>query len=134
MPRGALGLTGRVVHLAHLVHVDERVEPGQVHPGERPADREPLSLEAGRCRGYREHGAVGYRGGVWLRNARQHQEVRGSDGGHVVSSGGESHQTLALRLQRWLIVQHSLRLAARMADPGLVVACEWRPQEGNTYG
>src|SRR5262249_7999383 len=80
------GLTWRVVHLAHLVHVDERVEPGQVHPGERPPDREPLSLEPGRRRGYRQHGALGHRGCVWLRNARQHQDVRNGDGGHVFSS------------------------------------------------
>ena len=86
VPRGALGLTGGVVDLAHLVHVDERVERPEVHPRERAPDREPLSLEPGRCRGYRQHGPFGYRGGVWLRNARQHQDVRDSDGGHVVSS------------------------------------------------
>jgi hypothetical protein len=41
VPRGALGLTRAVVDLAHLVHVHERVEPGQVHPGEGAPDREP---------------------------------------------------------------------------------------------
>jgi len=44
VPRGALGLAGAVVDLAHLVHVHERVEPVQVHPGERAPDREPLAL------------------------------------------------------------------------------------------
>ena len=34
-----------VVDLAHLVHVHERVEGGQVDPGEGAAYREPLTLE-----------------------------------------------------------------------------------------
>ncbi len=46
VPRGALGLARRVVHLAHLVHHDERVEVRQVDAGERAADREALPLEA----------------------------------------------------------------------------------------
>ena len=48
VPRRALGLAGRVLHLAHLVHVDERVEIGEVDAGERAADREALALEAAR--------------------------------------------------------------------------------------
>ena len=32
MPRRALGLTGGIVHLAHLVHVDERIEVLQWDP------------------------------------------------------------------------------------------------------
>ena len=46
MPRRALRLARRVLHLAHLVEVDERVEVGQVDAGERAADREALALEA----------------------------------------------------------------------------------------
>jgi len=38
VPGRALGLPRRVLHLAHLVHVDERVQLPQVHAGERPAD------------------------------------------------------------------------------------------------
>jgi len=53
VPRGALGLAGAVVDLAHLVHVHERVEPRQVHPGEGAPDREPLALVAGRRGGDR---------------------------------------------------------------------------------
>ena len=45
VPVGAPRLAGRVVDLAHLVHVDERVEVGQVDAGEGPADREALALE-----------------------------------------------------------------------------------------
>ena len=48
VPRRALRLARRVLDLAHLVHVDERVEVGQVDAGERAADREPLALEAAR--------------------------------------------------------------------------------------
>src|SRR5581483_7945045 len=45
VPRGALRLAGRVLHLAHLVHVDEGVEVAKVHPGEGPTDRKALTLE-----------------------------------------------------------------------------------------
>jgi hypothetical protein len=41
VPRGALGLARRVLHLAHLVHVDERVQRALADPGERPPDRNP---------------------------------------------------------------------------------------------
>src|SRR5262249_35234909 len=51
MPRGALGLTRGVVDLAELVHVDEGVEVGRAHSGERPAHGEALALVAGRGRG-----------------------------------------------------------------------------------
>ncbi len=44
VPRRALGLAGTVVDLTHLVHVDERVEPGQLDPGEGPPDREAFPL------------------------------------------------------------------------------------------
>src|SRR5260370_933215 len=79
VPRGALGLAGAVVDLAHLVHVDERVEPGQVHAGERAPDREPLALEGrrgGRDRGDGPFGLAGRR----LRDPRQDQDVLGGDG------------------------------------------------------
>ena len=41
MPRRALGLARRVLDLAHLVHVDERVEVGQLDAGEGPPDGKP---------------------------------------------------------------------------------------------
>ena len=46
VPVGAARLAGPVVDLAHLVHVDERVEVGQVDAGEGPPDGEALALEA----------------------------------------------------------------------------------------
>jgi hypothetical protein len=46
VPGGALGLAGGVVDLAHLVHVDERVQRAQVDAGEGAADREALALKA----------------------------------------------------------------------------------------
>jgi hypothetical protein len=46
MPGRALGLTRRVLHLAHLVEVDERVQVGQVDPREGAADGEALALVA----------------------------------------------------------------------------------------
>ncbi len=56
VPRRALGLARRVLDLAHLVEVHERVEVGQVDAGERPADREALALEAARRRRHRATG------------------------------------------------------------------------------
>ena len=50
VPGGALGLARRVLHLAHLVHHDERVEVLVVDPGEGAAHREALALEAARAR------------------------------------------------------------------------------------
>ena len=41
VPGGALGLARGVVDLAHLVHVDERVEVGEVDAGEGPATGKP---------------------------------------------------------------------------------------------
>ena len=46
VPRRALRLARRVLDLAHLVEVDERVEVAEVDAGERAADREALALEA----------------------------------------------------------------------------------------
>ncbi len=87
VPGGPLGLTRGIVHLAHLVHVDERVELGQVNPGERAPDREALTLEAGRGRGHRQHRALGSGSVVWLLDAGQHQDVGNSDRGHDLSFG-----------------------------------------------
>ena len=38
-------LTRPVVDLAHLVHVDERIEVGEVHAGERTANGKPFAFE-----------------------------------------------------------------------------------------
>jgi hypothetical protein len=59
VPGGALGLAGGIVDLAHLVHVHERVEGGQVDAGEGAPHWEALALQAGGCRRHGEHGAVG---------------------------------------------------------------------------
>src|SRR5437762_3218884 len=83
-------LTWRVVDLAHLVHVDERVEPGQVHPRECPADREAFTLEPGRRRGDRRDRAGGRGGGVGLRDAGQDQDVFDGDRWHDHSSASGS--------------------------------------------
>ena len=48
VPGGALGLTGGVLDLAHLVHVHERVQVAQIDPGEGTANREALALSSGR--------------------------------------------------------------------------------------
>ena len=50
MPRRALRLTRRVLHLAHLIHHDEGVQGTQVDTGERAAHREALAFESARSR------------------------------------------------------------------------------------
>jgi len=86
VPRRALGLTRRVLHLAHLVHVDERVQLPQFHAGERPADRETLTLEPGRRGSHRHDRPLGRDGGVGLRDAGQHQNVLNGHRWHDISS------------------------------------------------
>jgi hypothetical protein len=56
VPGGALALAGRVIDLAHLVHVHERVQGRQVDAGEGAAHGEALTLKAGGCDGDRQHG------------------------------------------------------------------------------
>ena len=51
MPGRALRLARGVLDLAHLVHVHERVQIGQLHTGECPPDREAFTLEAVRSGG-----------------------------------------------------------------------------------
>jgi hypothetical protein len=80
VPRGALGLARRVLDLAHLVHVDERVEVGQVHAGERAADREALALVARWRGGDLDDRAVPGRRG--LGDSRQDQQVLDGYGRH----------------------------------------------------
>ena len=81
VPRGALGLTRRVLDLTHLVHVDERVELGEVDAGERAAHREALTLETARGAGDAADGALGAE--LELdRDARQDSQVGDGDGGH----------------------------------------------------
>jgi len=86
MPRGALGLTRCVLHLAHLVEVHERVEGREVHTGEGATYREPLSFVAfrrGRDRGDRPDRVSEARSG----QARKDGEVVDGDSWHGGSSG-----------------------------------------------
>ena len=83
VPRRALGLARRVVDLAHLVHVDERVEVGQVDAGEGPADGEALALEAARRRGDARDRAVGRDRPGRARAAGQREDVLDGHSRHV---------------------------------------------------
>ena len=95
VPRRALGLARRVLDLAHLVQVDERVEVGQVDAGEGAADREALALEAARRGGHRAHRAVhGVElreqgcGGATGRRRRSRLACRGQRGRQVLPIPG----------------------------------------------
>ena len=63
MPRRSLRLTGCVFDLAHLIHMNERVEQGEVYTGECSPNRETLTLEPCGGRGDRPD-RPGHRGGV----------------------------------------------------------------------
>jgi len=88
MPRRALRLPRRVLDLAHLVHVDEGVEVGEVDAVEGAADREPLALVALRGGGDAADAALGDagrsgsapRGGFG--EPRQNGQIGNGDGGH----------------------------------------------------
>ena len=82
VPRRALRLAGGVLHLTHLVHVDERVEGAQRHAGERAAHREALALEAGRRGGDRLHGPVGAGGAIGIGEAGEREDVVDGCSGH----------------------------------------------------
>ena len=92
VPRRSLRLAGRVLDLAHLVHVDERVEIGEVDTLERAPDGEPLALVALRRRRHRADGTLAHGLRVGLRDARQDRDVGDGDGWHalglVVPGGG----------------------------------------------
>ena len=59
MPGGPLRLPWAVIDLAHLVHVHEGVQGGQVHASEGTADGEALALQAGGGGGHRHHWTLG---------------------------------------------------------------------------
>ena len=76
VPWVPFGSPGCVLDLTHLVHVHERVESAQRHPGERATHREALTLEPGRRRRDRLHHSLG-RCCVEHVEARQGQVVGG---------------------------------------------------------
>ncbi|MDQ1304562.1 MAG: hypothetical protein QG671_389 [Actinomycetota bacterium] len=58
MPVGSAGLTRFIVHLAHLVHVNEWVQISGTHPGEGPDHRESLPLVSAGPGVDRSHGPL----------------------------------------------------------------------------
>jgi len=82
MPGRALGLTGGVVDLTHLVEVHEGVEQAQVDAGEGALHREALAFEAaGRGRHGDDRALAG--GRVGPGQAREGQDVVHGDSRHV---------------------------------------------------
>ena len=118
MPRRALGLTGCVLHLAHLIHHDEGIESAQIDAREGATHRETLTLETTR-RGSDRHDRTVLERGIGLRHARQRERVVDGHGGHGLSLCGGTHSDAAeLILMRrnsvcWLPVAE--RLDRRMA-------------------
>ena len=83
VPRRALRLARRVVDLAHLVHVDERVEVGEVDVGEGAADREALPFQAAPGDRQALDGPLAGDGRIGVRDAGQDGDVVDGDRGHV---------------------------------------------------
>src|SRR5438093_13326981 len=86
MPRGPLRLTGPVLHLAHLVHVDERIQISLIEPIERTPYRKALALDAFWSRSDGEDRPFHRRDRIDDREARQGQDVVDCDGGHLTCS------------------------------------------------
>ena len=82
VPGCALWLAGRVLHLAHLVQVDERVQLGEIDPRERAPDRETLALEAARGARDAAHRPLAGHDRVRFRDSRQDGDVVDGDGRH----------------------------------------------------
>jgi hypothetical protein len=126
MPGRSLRLARRVVHLAHLVHVDERVELPQVDAGECAAHREALALVGRRRCRHRQDRPVLTDSRIRPGDPGQQQNILDGDRWHDSSSseGGARTWPAAVapfhathRQQRWLNSQHS-----RPAGPGMVPA------------
>src|SRR3972149_3555075 len=83
VPGRALRLARRIFHLAHLVEMDERVEIGQVDPGERTTNREALPFEPARRARDASHRALAGDRRIGLRDAGQNGDVFDDDGGAV---------------------------------------------------
>jgi hypothetical protein len=62
--------------------MDERVQVGEIDPGERAADRESLSLEPARSARDATHGPLAGERRIGLRDAGQDGDVIDDDGGH----------------------------------------------------
>ena len=58
VPRCAFGFSGCVVDLAHLVHVDEGIEGGEVDAGEGAVNGKAFTFVSDRCGGDALDGAV----------------------------------------------------------------------------
>ena len=75
VPRGSLGLTRRIFHFTHLVHVDERIEDPAVHAGEGAPDREALPFEPSGSCGHSHYRSPRCRPGLWPNHTGKGQNV-----------------------------------------------------------
>ena len=113
----ALGLAGRVLDLAHLVHVDERVEVGQVDARERAPDREPLAFEAGPRDRQPADRALAGDGRIRLRDPGQDGDVVDGDGGHGLARCWRLLSLMQIVAQSTITVKHD---AAQRTGHGVI--------------
>src|SRR2546425_1011299 len=86
MPGGAFRFARAVLDLAHLVHVNERIEVALIEPIERAAHRKALALDALRGGGNGEEGTLEGPDRTDVRNAGEGQDVLDRDRRHISST------------------------------------------------
>ena len=86
MPGRALRLAGRVLDLAHLVHVNERIQRPEVDAMEGASHREALALEPARGARDADDGSLMRGGSVRRGDAGKDGDVGDGDGWHVTAS------------------------------------------------
>src|ERR1700737_5631785 len=82
VPRGPLRLTRTVLHLAHLVHVNEGVEVALIEPVKGAPNREALTFDAPGGRRDGKHGTLDGGGTVGVCDSGQRQDVMDGYRGH----------------------------------------------------
>src|SRR3989440_7788678 len=86
MPGGAFRFAWAVFDLAHLVHVNERIEVALIEPVERAAHGKALALDALRGGGNGEEGTLKRPDRTDVRNAGEGQNVLDRDRRHISST------------------------------------------------
>ncbi len=83
MPRRALGLAGRVLHLAHLIEMDEWIQVLERDAGECPPNGEALPFHAVRGVRHAADRALTRDGEIRFKDAREDGQIFDDDCGHA---------------------------------------------------
>src|SRR5260370_15862399 len=134
VPCRTLGLAGAVLHLAHLVHVNEGVEVALVEAVKGARDGKALAFDTFGRRGDGEQGTLDGGGRVGVRDAGQRQDVFDGNRGHCISCNRATPVAIpeffaltstAMKIgvmiegQEGLTWEHWFRIAERVESLGL---------------